>query len=99
MIGLTDSSYKDPLLPPLLEMDMLLDRSQLVATLPLRVNSAKRATNPQIFFPRDERWRTGREASHANSAREAKTAIRATESILYKRERNEATSRRLSHQQ
>jgi len=33
-----------------------------------------------------------------DSAREAKTAIRATERILYKRERNEATSRRLSRQ-
>jgi len=69
VIGSTDPSYKDPLLHPLLRMDMLLDPPQLVATLPLQVNSAKRATNPRIFFPRDERRRTGREA---------KTAIRAT---------------------
>jgi len=98
VIGSTDPSYKDPLLPPLLRMDMLLDPPQLVATLPLRVNSAKRVTNPRIFFPRDERRRSGREASQANSAREAKTAIRAPEPILYERERNEATSRRLSRQ-
>jgi len=98
VIGSTDPSYKDPLLPLLLRMDMLLDPPQLVATLPLRVNSAKRATNPRIFFPRDEQRKTGREASQANSAREAKTVIRATESILYERERNEATSRRLSCQ-
>jgi len=65
VIGSTDPSYKDPLLPPLLRMDMLLDPPQLVATLPLRVNSAKRATNPRIFLPRDERRRTGREVKTA----------------------------------
>jgi len=63
------------------------------ASLPVLLRSSRRKKSKD-----SDSWHSPEPVTDDDSAREAKTAIRATEPILYERERNEATSRRLSRQ-